>query len=191
MLRKKVKSLLCRIPLLRRLVPEGRCAKGADQAEKRPPAPVAAPAPVAPPAPAPVPAAPAPSPAPADSPAPPPAPAEVAPVAAADPALVAKEMVAETTEAVPEAPVAKAAVDEAKIKKHREKTKKAVLKQLIKLGGVASLADLHDFSEKKYFVAHRAFSSLMEEYVEESLLLWDATTGMATITDAGRAFVKG
>ncbi len=82
-------------------------------------------------------------------------------------------------------------MDEAKVKKHREKTKKAVLKQLIKLGGVASLADLHDYSEKKFFVAHRAFSSLMEEYVEEGLLLWDATTGMATITDAGRGFVKG
>ncbi|HNC94878.1 MAG TPA: hypothetical protein PKW90_02075, partial [Myxococcota bacterium] len=103
-----------------------------------------------------------------------------------------EETVAATTEVTaPEAPAAKASVDEAKIKKHREKTKKAVLKQLIKLGGVASLADLHDFSEKKYFVAHRAFSSLMEEYVDESLLLWDATTGMATITDAGRAFVKG
>lgn len=77
---------------------------------------------------------------------------------------------------------------QAKIAKHREKTRKGVLKKLDELGGESELADLHDFSERRYFVAHRGFSELMEGLVAEGLLLFDHATNTATITEAGRAY---
>lgn len=171
MVRKKLKGLLRRIPLLRRFVPAGSCEKSAQNVDV-PATPVAHP-----------PAAPGPV-----------APAPVAPPPVAPPLVepelkTAPESVQEAMEAGPAA--AKSPIDEEKIRKHREKTKKGVLKHLSQKGGSTSLAELHDYSEKRFFVAHRAFSSLMEEVVDEGLILWDATSGIATLTDAGRALLKG
>jgi len=79
----------------------------------------------------------------------------------------------------------------AKVAKHFEKTRKAVLKKLAEEGGEAELAVLHDYSERRYFIAHKKFSDLMEGLVAEELLLFDHGTGMATLTDGGRAYIAG
>jgi phosphoribosyl-ATP pyrophosphohydrolase len=77
------------------------------------------------------------------------------------------------------------------VAKHFEKTRKAVLKKLAEEGGEAELALLHDYSERRYFIAHKKFSNLMEELVAEELLLFDHGSGMATLTDGGRAYIAG
>lgn len=79
----------------------------------------------------------------------------------------------------------------AKVAKHFEKTRKAVLKKLAEEGGEAELALLHDYSERRYFIAHKKFSDLMEGLVAEELLLFDHGSGMATLTDGGRAYIAG
>ncbi|MCB9779382.1 MAG: hypothetical protein H6742_12520 [Alphaproteobacteria bacterium] len=72
----------------------------------------------------------------------------------------------------------------------RLKAKKAVLQQLDKLGGEAGMKDLHDFSERRYFVAHKAFSDLMEEYTGQGLIDFDGSTYQCVLTDRGRAWVE-
>ena len=76
-----------------------------------------------------------------------------------------------------------------KIAKHRRRTKVALLKKTVKLGDTASLGDLHDLAEKRYFIAHKAFSDLMEEMVAENLFLYDWGTQVATITDTGKEYM--
>jgi hypothetical protein len=60
-----------------------------------------------------------------------------------------------------------------------------MLKWIADHGGEASMKDMHDHSEKRYFVGHRAFSRLMEEYTAEGLV--DYGGGLVRLTDAGRA----
>jgi hypothetical protein len=52
-----------------------------------------------------------------------------------------------------------------------------------------SMADMHDHSERRYFIAHRSFSDLMETWTSEGLVSYDPETGTVTVTDAGRLFV--
>ena len=40
-----------------------------------------------------------------------------------------------------------------------------------------SMADMHDFSERRYFIAHRSFSDLMETWIGEGLVTYDPETG--------------
>ena len=77
-----------------------------------------------------------------------------------------------------------------KILKHRRRTKIALLKLTVKSDGTASLGDLHDLAEKRYFIAHKAFSDLMEEMVAEGLFLYDWNAGEATLTELGREWVQ-
>lgn len=62
-----------------------------------------------------------------------------------------------------------------------------MLRYLAEHGGAVSLSELHDYSERRFFVAHRGFSELMEALVADEVVLWDASSGIATLTDAGRA----
>ena len=78
-----------------------------------------------------------------------------------------------------------------------DKTRKAVLrakrgslKFLVANDGVSPLAELHDNSERRYFIAHRAFSRLMEEMTGEGLVDFDHGTGVARLTDAGRTWLE-
>ncbi len=120
----------------------------------------------------------------------PPAPAPKATPAPKKPAKAAKAGAGDSQPAAVEPESAdEAARKQAKIAKHREKTRKAVIKKLIELGGESDLGPLHDYSERRYFVAHRAFSELMEGLVAEDLLLFDHSTGIATITQGGRDYV--
>jgi hypothetical protein len=68
--------------------------------------------------------------------------------------------------------------EEEKQKRHWDKTRKGVLKWLDEQGGSASMKDMHDFSERKFFIAHRSFSRLMEELTEDGTVTYDATTGV-------------
>lgn len=123
-----------------------------------PPRPVAAPTPVATPAPAPLPA---------------PAPAKA--VAAAE----------APAEAAGTAPAGKP-TDPEKIRKHHLKTKAGMLRWLGEQGGSSHMGPMHDHSERRFFVAHRAFSNLMEELTNEGLVTYDSQDGMVVLTDAGR-----
>ncbi len=79
---------------------------------------------------------------------------------------------------------------DAKIAKHRRRTKKALLKLTREQGGTASLGDLHELGERRYFIAHKAFSDLMEEMVAEGLFLYDWSSQEATITETGTQFLE-
>jgi hypothetical protein len=141
----------------------------------------------------PPPAAPAPPP-PA---APRPAPAAAAPPAAAPaparPAAAAPGPAAPPAASPPPPAAARPAEDPAlaaeKAAKHLEKTRRAMLKLLIEKGGTAGLGELHDHSERRYFIGHKKFSDMMEGLVAEGLIHFDHGAGQAEITAAGRALV--
>ena len=76
-----------------------------------------------------------------------------------------------------------------KIAKHRKRTKVALLNLSQKSGGTASLGDLHDLAERRYFIAHKAFSDLMEEMVAEGVFLYDWSAGEATVTELGKEWI--
>ena len=84
---------------------------------------------------------------------------------------------------------AKAAEMAAKAAKHFEKTRVTMLKFVVDQGGTASLADMHERSERRYFIGHKRFSLLMEGLVEEELIDFDHATGVATITADGQAYI--
>ena len=84
-------------------------------------------------------------------------------------------------------PAKKGLSDEAKQARHWQRTRKGMLKWLAEQGGTATLADMHTKSESKYFVAHRQFSRLMEEFTEQGLVNYSGATGIVELTEAGRA----
>jgi hypothetical protein len=71
---------------------------------------------------------------------------------------------------------------------HFEKTRKAVLKLVVEKGGTAQMAEMHDYSERRYFIGHKRFSDLLEGLIGEGLVTFDHTAMVATITDAGRGY---
>jgi len=124
------------------------------------------------------------------SPAPAPQPAATPPD---PPVAAASEPAVESPPPAPNAPTPTTPpVDDemaAKAAKHFEKTRRAVLSFVVEQGGVASMADMHAYSERRYFIAHRRFSDLMEEIVGEGLVDYDEGAGEATITAAGQAYL--
>ncbi|MBM4391165.1 MAG: hypothetical protein FJ090_08590 [Deltaproteobacteria bacterium] len=94
---------------------------------------------------------------------------------------------AEVPEGAAEPSPAAAAPDPAKQARHWARTRKGMLKWLADQGGSASMKEMHDKAEAKYFVAHRSFSRLMEEFTEEGLVTYSGTTGLVELTDQGRA----
>ena len=74
--------------------------------------------------------------------------------------------------------------------KHRNRTISALLQLAHDNGGTASLGDLHDLAESRYFIAHKAFSDLMEEMVTKGVFQYDWGTQIATMTEAGQAFLE-
>ena len=69
----------------------------------------------------------------------------------------------------------------------QDRARQGVLKFVSDRGGSAQLSEIHEFSEKKYFIAHQVFSRLMDGVVSEGLLDFDFISNTATLTDAGRA----
>lgn len=72
-------------------------------------------------------------------------------------------------------------------KQHWDRTRKGILRFVHEHGGKAGLRELHEYSERTFFVAHVGFSRLMEELTDEDLLDYDHDTAVAALTDAGRA----
>ncbi|MCB9680047.1 MAG: hypothetical protein H6733_01120 [Alphaproteobacteria bacterium] len=70
---------------------------------------------------------------------------------------------------------------------HQARTRKGLLRFVHDQGGRATLRELHAYSERTYFVAHVAFSRMMEELTGEGLLDYDHDTATATLTVAGQA----
>ena len=56
-------------------------------------------------------------------------------------------------------------------------------------GASATLSEMHAHSSERYLIAHQGFSKMMESFVAESLVDYDAGTMTATLTDAGREFI--
>jgi hypothetical protein len=115
------------------------------------------------------------------------------PVAAAKPQVATEPSVAaKPASAAPAAPgenSEKTAVDEAKIKRHRSKAERGVLKHLHKQGGTMSMKDLHDFSERRYFIAHVGFSKMMEFFVEYRYVDFDHDSYIVVLNDDGRQYM--
>ncbi len=105
-----------------------------------------------------------------------------APTAATPPAATLHR--ADPPTKAPEPAVASDA--DAKAARHFERTRRAVLRFIDEQGGVSSLADMHDYSERKYFIGHRRFSDLMETLLDEGLIEYDHASGEATLNDKGR-----
>jgi len=147
---------------------KGRIKKLAGSQDPAPP-----PAPREPPPPPPARATPTPAPAPATAPAPPAPSAPPAPQAAATP------------DPDPDAKTE----DDAKIQRHRAKAQRGVLKHLDKQGGTMPMKDLHDFSERRYFIAHAGFSKMMEFFVEDRYVDFDHDSYTVVLTDDGRHFM--
>lgn len=68
-----------------------------------------------------------------------------------------------------------------------ERARHGVLKFVSDRGGSAKLSDIHEFSEKKYFIAHQGFSRLMDGVVTEGLMDFDPISNTAMLTEAGRS----
>lgn len=154
-----------------------------DPSEREPaPAPSPAPDPQADPAPQPAPP-PAPEPASAPRPTPPPLPGLPRPQARNPAEGLATEVSAGRT------PAGAKAVESAEERqaRHWSRTREGVLRFVDERGGKAGLRDMHEYSERTFFVAHVQFSKLMEELTDEGLLDYDHDTATATLTEAGRA----
>ncbi len=102
------------------------------------------------------------------------------------------------TPAKPEAATPKAAKglseEEAKKLKRQqraiERAKRGTLQFLVDAGGGGELGEMHDHSERKYFVAHRGFSRLLEGLTDDGLVDFDHDTGHAEVTQAGRDYLS-
>jgi hypothetical protein len=76
-------------------------------------------------------------------------------------------------------------IDQEKIARHKLRTRLGLLNKIQENGGTIGLAELHDHSERRYFVGHKKFSDLMEDLVREEMLVFDWESQEATITDQG------
>jgi hypothetical protein len=81
-------------------------------------------------------------------------------------------------------------VSEERQKAYFEKARKGVLTWLAgRDGAAATLGEMHDHSSGRFLIAHQGFSKMMEGFVGEGLVVYDETTRIATLTDAGRRFI--
>jgi len=80
-------------------------------------------------------------------------------------------------------------IKEEKQKAFLEQARKGVLKFIHDKGGKLSLAEMHDYSMNRYLIQHQSFSKMMEAFVGEGYVEYDALTQDATLTEAGRQFI--
>ena len=81
-------------------------------------------------------------------------------------------------------------VSDERQKAYFERARKGVLTWLAgRDGGAATLAEMHEYSSGKFLIAHQGFSKMMESLVEGGLVDYDAGTGTAAVTAAGRTFI--
>lgn len=119
--------------------------------------------------------------------APTPAPAPVVPKAEVEPArTVSPEAAAASDLKRPSAKVQEADDKQARF---MARARKGMLKFLEEQGGSSALGAMHDHSEKRYLLAHQGFSRLMESMVDANYVNYDERSGVATLTDEGRAYM--
>lgn len=87
-----------------------------------------------------------------------------------------------TSDTAPQSP-------EEKQKAHFARAKKAILKLAADNGGTCEMSEMHNLSESQFFIAHQAFSVMLEGCVEEGLVTVESYT--ITLTEKGHAFVAG
>ncbi len=81
-------------------------------------------------------------------------------------------------------------VSEERQKVYFDKARKGVLTWLAQReGACATLSDMHEHSSERYLIAHQGFSKMMESFVAEKLIDYDAATRTAKLTDVGRQFI--
>lgn len=120
-----------------------------------------------------------------------PAPAPPRPAAAAPAAPAAPTAPAARPAPPPPKPLSpEEQAKQEKIAAHFEKARRGVLQQLADKGGRSEMADMHDYSERRYFIAHQAFSRMMEGFVAEGLIDYEPRTGQATLTEKGRGWLE-
>lgn len=78
---------------------------------------------------------------------------------------------------------------EAKFKELFERARRGVLAYLDDKGGKLNMGELHDYSMNTYFIQHQRFSQMMETFVGEELLDYDAATQDCTLTEKGKSFI--
>lgn len=110
--------------------------------------------------------------------------APASPSAAARPAPSSSTPTASAASAAPEDPAEKAA----KVEKARNRARKGVLLHIEKQGGFLPMSDAHDYSERRFFIAHRGFSDMMGWWLESDYIRYEE--GVVHLTDSGRAFMK-
>ena len=79
------------------------------------------------------------------------------------------------------------------IKRQQEffnRARKGVLKYLNDKGGVLNMTELHDYSMNTFFIQHQGFSRMMETFVNEALVTYDAQSQDTFITESGKKFVE-
>ena len=79
---------------------------------------------------------------------------------------------------------------EAKFQELFEKARKGVLKFLNEKGGSLQMDEMHEYSLNTYFIQHQRFSQMMETFVGEELIDYDATTQVSLITEKGKEFIQ-
>ena len=76
----------------------------------------------------------------------------------------------------------------AKVEKARSRARKGVLLHIDKQGGSMNMSDAHDFSERRFFIAHRGFSDMMGWWIEAGYVHYEEP--VMHLTDSGRAFAQ-
>ncbi len=77
-----------------------------------------------------------------------------------------------------------------KQKQFFERARRGVLQHLSDQGGKLNMAELHEYSMKKFLIQHQRFSIMMEGFVNEGLVSFDWGTQDTILTDAGRQFLS-
>ena len=70
-----------------------------------------------------------------------------------------------------------------------EKAKRGVLKYLLDKGGKLGMGELHDYSMNRYLIQHQGFSRMMESFVNEGLVEYDAATQDTVLTQKGKELI--
>ena len=84
------------------------------------------------------------------------------------------------------APTQGGASAEDKSAKHLAKTRRALLQKLNDAEGPLTLGELHDYSERRYFIGHKKFSDLFEAMIDQGVVTWDPQAATASLTERGQ-----
>ena len=73
-------------------------------------------------------------------------------------------------------------------KKLHGKARRGVLKEIMENDGTLALAEVHEYTLKKFFIQHQGFSELLEGMVSSKLIEVDKDHNNVTITEEGKNY---